>query len=188
MYIIHMPYVCMIVCIAINAILSVLNIAGCFVVDCVEDGSNTTCNNTISLMTPNGASLTFFLFVFVGYSEWSVCWSDWCMVVVDGEAGWFGDGFSFASRPWNEASLTKIVKWIRMVLVDHGKVVNKSTQQPIQKQSPTLHQQPQQQQRQPKMTKIWIEWLLMCWSSCKQSFDSLTGLYVFLSSSWTQTQ
>ena len=60
MYIIHIPYVCMIMCIAMTAILSALNFAGCVVVLCVGDGFNTTCNDTIALLTPNGVLFTFF--------------------------------------------------------------------------------------------------------------------------------
>ena len=55
----------MIICIAFNAILSASNIAGCVGVDCIGEETNTTYNNTISLLTPNGVSFLFLLFVFV---------------------------------------------------------------------------------------------------------------------------
>ena len=63
----------MIICIAFNAILSASSIAGGVVVDGVGDEANTTCNNTISLLTPNGVSSIFFFSFLIVYSEWSVC-------------------------------------------------------------------------------------------------------------------
>ena len=48
-----------------KAISPASNIAGCVVVDCVVDTTNTTCDNTISLFTPIGVPFIFFLFVFV---------------------------------------------------------------------------------------------------------------------------
>ena len=63
----------MIVCIVNNGILSASNIAGGVVLDGVGDEANTTCNNTISLLTPNGVSFIFFFSFLIVYSEWSVC-------------------------------------------------------------------------------------------------------------------
>ena len=57
--------VCLEICIASSTILPASNIAGCVVVDCVVDTTNTTCDNTISLFTPIGVPFIFFLFVFV---------------------------------------------------------------------------------------------------------------------------
>ena len=63
---VHKTYVVYrIICIAINDILSASNIAGCVVVDSVGDKTNTTYNNIIFSLSPNGVSFIFFLFVFV---------------------------------------------------------------------------------------------------------------------------